>query len=274
MEIVTAKDDDSDNGSGSSGISGPTLELRDTYSFYEILRWAQSEQKKGHPLPTDLEGFLERHREALTLSKPELTHDLPFDPVRQYAKKREGSLHFIARMKQINPIYLYWTLAQELSGSHAGKEIPLSLEQVEQLKYSINTLYYFHGNVDVTGAPLILGGVTPVLFFQWGNFLGIIKYVVTPGEKALIGNLLLYVEEIEELQVEESLVKYLENQLGHTISPAELLRQCDRLQPQQFPQLLAQFTNTAHMQLLQTPSVLPVPRLFPTPFGGSNRGEE
>ncbi len=243
-------------------INPPSLELKRYYSFHAILVWAAEQKRKGRSLPADLEQLLEKNKHSLELSDPRLQFSLPFHPVLEYKKEWREKLHFLAHVKDINPIILYYSFGVELEDKHQGREIQLNREQLEQLQYSIEKLYYFHGNVGITGAPLVVGGITPLLFFQWGNLLGVIKYVVLAAEKSLVGNLLLYTEYMAEEELEEeAIINYLQREFGLTLSTNELLQQSTRVEPNDLPQLLHQYVNTVQIQKLQ--SETPIPSNWP-----------
>lgn len=257
-------------------LGSPRLELKKTYSFFEILSWAAEQKRKGRSLPRDLEELLEKNRSLLESSDSKLKLRLPYSSLAFYYKKeQQEKLHFISHIKHINPAILYYTFNQELEQGGQSKEIQLSMDQLNQLQYGIDKLYYLHGNVELTGTPLVPGAIAPIVFFQWGNLMGIIKYVVLPAEKALVGNMLLRIEDMQDQKLEECLLTYAEKNLGLTLTPAQLLRQCTVAQPQQLPQLLSQYTAAYHERLLQSPAVLwpPRPTLRPGPFGVSKEEE-
>ena len=87
--------------------------------------------------------------------------------------------------------------------------IQLTQQQFLQLKdYTIQELIYWHGNQFLTGAPFYPGGIPPVIFFQWGNLFGIVKYLVLAEEKALKGNILIYFEDMQDRELNQCVLGY------------------------------------------------------------------
>jgi hypothetical protein len=75
-------------------------------------------------------------------------------------------------------------------------------------KYTMGELIFWHGNHLLTGAPFIPGGIPNVVLFQWGNFFGIVKYVVLLEEKAIKGNLLVYFEDMQDRDLNQCVLDY------------------------------------------------------------------
>jgi hypothetical protein len=87
--------------------------------------------------------------------------------------------------------------------------LPFTHQQLQQFKQlGAKELIFWHGNQYLTGAPHFPGGIPPVLFFQWGNFFGIVKYVVLAEEKALKANILVYFEDRQERNLNECVKAY------------------------------------------------------------------
>jgi len=245
----------------------PKLELKKIYSFLQILFWAAEQKRKGRILPADLEELLERNRFLLESADSRPKIRLPYNSLAFYYNKiKQGKFSFIPHIKHINPIFLYYAFNLELERGGQNIEVKLSLEQFKQLEYSIERLFYFHGNIALTGAPLIPGAISPVIFFQWGNLLGVIKYVVLTAEKSLVGNLLLRIEDMQDLKIEAVLLNYLKRNFNLMLTPEELMQQCTPASPQKLPELLLQYTTTVNKALLQSPSLIAwPPRLIPRP---------
>lgn len=179
------------------------------------------------PLTPDQVNFLDWHQHQL--SHPD------FDPIlRYYLKKRNArsqKLHtsFLLPHEKLNQkdvTRFKKRLALMLSAKPEHEVvINLSQEQFLQFKeYTIQELIFWHGNQFLTGAPFYPGGIPPTIYFQWGNYFGIIKYVVIPGEKSIMGNLLIHFLDMQDRNLDECVQDYnkhlkedikLQNELLH-----------------------------------------------------------
>lgn len=174
------------------------------------------------------------NREALTLLKKRIVamqettqintekyHGATFDPVFQqytmvhhdYKKELSTTTSFLLPEEKINRksiTSLQKRLDVMLSQNpkHAV-EIPVTQKKLLQfVKYTIQDLIFWRGNHFLTGDPFYPGGIPPLIHFQWGNYFGIVKYTVIAGEKAVMGNYLLYFEEMGERDLEQCILEY------------------------------------------------------------------
>src|SRR5690606_18114391 len=88
---------------------------------------------------------------------------------------------------------------------------PLHLSEKQFTKFktlNMQELIFWHGNQLLTGAPFFPGGIPPVLFFQWGNYFGVAKYVFVPEEKALKANVLVYFEDMQDRSLNQCVADY------------------------------------------------------------------
>jgi hypothetical protein len=101
------------------------------------------------------------------------------------------------------------------------QRISMLITQKQFLEFKeqgIQELIFWHGNQFLTGAPFYPGGITPVIYFQWGNYFGIIKYTILFGEKALKANLLVCFEDMYERKIEQCILDsehHLKDEITH-----------------------------------------------------------
>ena len=174
----------------------PTLILQPTHnSSADILKCLSI----GKPLSCDQMNFLAWHQAQL--SSPD------FDPVYKYyidstKHKHKFDTSFLLPSEELNAeaiLQLKKRLQLFLKQKSARVVIGFTHKQYLTFKeLNIHELIYWHGNQFLTGAPNFIGGIPPVIYFQWGNFFGIVKYVILAGEKALKGNILIYFEDLQE----------------------------------------------------------------------------
>ncbi len=165
----------------------------------------------GKPLTPDQVNFLDWHQAQL--SNPE------FDPILKYYLKsrsdHQNNLHasFLLPHEKMNreSIALLKKRLAIMLQANPEHRVVMSLTQEQLLKfkeYTIQDLIFWHGNQFLTGAPFYPGGTPPLILFQWGNYFGIVKYVVIAGEKAVMGNLLLYFEDRQERSLDRCVSDY------------------------------------------------------------------
>jgi len=165
----------------------------------------------GKPLAPDQVNFLDWHRNQLS--------DPTFDPILKYYLKSPHHYHnnlqasFLLPHEKMNreSIALLKKRLGVMLQANPQHRVVISLTQEQLLKfkkYTIQDLIFWHGNQFLTGAPFYPHGTPPLILFQWGNYFGIVKYVVIAGEKAVMGNLLLYVEEMQERSLDRCVFDY------------------------------------------------------------------
>jgi len=163
------------------------------------------------PLTPDQVNFLDWHQ--MQLSDPQ------FDPILKYYLKSRGdyqnNLHtsFLLPHEKMNreSIALLKKRLAVMLQENPEHRVMISLTQEQLLtfkEYTIHDLIFWHGNQFLTGAPFYPSGTPPLILFQWGNYFGIVKYVVIAGEKAVMGNLLLYFEEMQERSLDRCVLDY------------------------------------------------------------------
>lgn len=88
-------------------------------------------------------------------------------------------------------------------------DLKMTPEQFLQFRAAgIHELIFWHGNHFLTGAPFFAGGIPYVVYFQWGNLFGVVKYQVLPEEKAIKGNVMIYFEDMEDRYLYECIKQY------------------------------------------------------------------
>lgn len=191
----------------------------------------------GKPLTPDQTNYLDWHQKEL--SHPD------FDPILKYylksRHKNQNNIHtsFLLRHEIINREAIDLLKKRIAIMIHENKDhrvvIDLSHKQfLEFKKYTIHELIFWHGNQFLTGAPFYTSGTPPLILFQWGNYFGIVKYVVIAGEKAVMGNLLLYFEEMQERSLDRCVKDYYKHlneeiQLQNKLLPTHKILHSDEL---------------------------------------------
>lgn len=190
----------------------------------------------GKPLTPDQIHYLDWHRIELSNSK--------LDPILKYYlksshNKEQQDLHTslllphailnrdaIASLKKRID-------AMIKQSATASANVVLSKRQFLSFRrYTIQDLIFWHGNQFLTGAPFYLGGIHHVIYFQWGNYFGIIKLMNIPGERAGTGNLLLHFEELKERTLEQCVFQYQKHE-QEQIKVQEKLRQQNEYETEQ-----------------------------------------
>ncbi|GEM_PF-1585694 len=165
----------------------------------------------GKPLSPDQMNYIDWHQ--IELSDPQ------FDSILKYYLKSRSShaahLHtsFLLPHEIMNKesIELLKKRIAILLKENQSNRIVMQLTHKQFLEfkeYTIHDLIFWHGNQFLTGAPFYPSGTPPLILFQWGNNFGIIKYVVIAGEKAVMGNLLLYFEDMQERTLDRCVQDY------------------------------------------------------------------
>ncbi len=161
------------------------------------------------PLSSDQLNFLSSHERALSNST--------LDPVIRYYltshlrdPKKTLSLSFPnQKLNEVGFKHIKHNMHMLLKENLSHVDLKMTLEQFMHFKsVGINELIFWHGNQFLTGAPLFPGGIPYVIYFQWGNLFGVVKFQVLPEEKALKGNVLIYIEDMQERHLYECIKDY------------------------------------------------------------------
>src|SRR3990167_1622086 len=164
----------------------------------------------GKPLSSEQLHLLDWHQKQLSHAS--------FDPVLKYylerSKKQQKQYKttFLLPHEEFKPddiLPLKKRINLFLQKNANRVVIELTQQQFLQFKeYTIPELIFWHGNQFLTGSPFYPGCIPPVIFFQWGNLFGIVKYLVLAGEKALKGNILIYFEDMQDRDVDQCVLNY------------------------------------------------------------------
>lgn len=161
----------------------------------------------GRPLNCEQIHFLNWHQKELS--------NMLIDPLLKYYLKLKADHRpssFLLPCEEINThsiASLKKRLQATLQSGHHQAVIQLTYKQFLEFKeYSFPELIFWHGNQFLTGAPFYPSCVPPVIFFQWGNYFGIVKYVALPGEKSLKANVLIYFEDMQDRHINECVENY------------------------------------------------------------------
>lgn len=167
---------------------------------------AQLEQHflEGKPLSAAERDYIFWHSPQLSNTR--------FDSLLRYYLHRKSIGSFLLPTLEINEALikqLKRRLKYMLDHLHHGVEVHMTPEQFQAFRLIIdNELIYYHGNQSLTGAPYFSGGLPHIIYFQWGNYLGVVKYQILPGEKYLKANLLIYFEDLEERLLNQAVKDY------------------------------------------------------------------
>lgn len=203
----------------------PKLQLRKNSSFFQVIRKLQHEGKAIPPKWLDSSLRNEKLFSPLALSKASVGIEREIEQALYgyYKSLKTGALPlqkvlgnspriaFTFKNEHIDAVTvkeLYQQLSLKLLHSSEGLELELTPEQFAQIRPSISHLMYFHGNQTLTSAPYFMGGIANIVLFQWGNLFGVAKFTASPSEKAIIGNLLIYFEDLEDRTMEECVFEY------------------------------------------------------------------
>lgn len=219
----------------------PTLidQPHDSYAS-EILKTFENER----PLSADQINFLAMHEKILS--------SYAFDPViryylKGYRDKAKKELAFtLAQQKLTKPTvqhikeYVQALLKNDLT--HV--DLKMTLEQFQHFKtIGIPELIFWHGNQFLTNAPFYPGGIPYIIYFQWGNTMGIseslfgvVKLQLT-ANKLLKGNVHIYFEPMKNRTLYQCIKDY-----NHQM----------KLEPTQQNQLIE--TNRQDENLIHRPS--------------------
>jgi hypothetical protein len=186
----------------------------------------------GVPLSADQLNFLSRHEKTLSHSgmDPALKYYL-----QPFHKKANDHHSFLMHKENFNAEAtkeLKKRLALLLPEKKSVVKLQFTSKQFMEFKNSaVPSLIFYHGNQFLTGAPFHLGGIPHVIYFQWGNLFGVVKYVVLAEEKALNSNVMVYFENMHERLLEEC-VQNISKELRHELQPVQQPAQTHHLEKQ------------------------------------------
>src|SRR5579883_1087206 len=164
---------------------------------------------EGKNLSTDQTHFLEWHQKQLS--------NAFYDPIlNYYLRSQQHKQHdyhgvFLLPHEAMNldAIQLLKKRIQASLKNYHSAIISVTQQQfLDFREYTIQDLIFWHGNQYLTGAPFFPGGIPPVIYFQWGNTFGIVKYVILADEKDLKANVLIYFEDMQERNLDECVADY------------------------------------------------------------------
>lgn len=162
----------------------------------------------GKPLSAEQQHFLDWHQKQLSNGW--------YDPILRYylsTKRNKNIAHpsFLLAHEEMN-FESIKQLKERIRLSLQEKAHPvICLTQKQYLQFrecTLRDLIFWHGNQFLTGASFYPSGTPPMIFFQWGNLFGIVKYIVLSGEKSLKHNLLIYFEDRQERDLEQCVNEY------------------------------------------------------------------
>lgn len=161
------------------------------------------------PLSSDQINFLSQHEKTLGI----YVIDSDVQHYLEYSKKHLNQVLPMVFPKTIINYLIFHRIKQWVKILLKNKlmhvHLNMSLKQFMQFKMvGMNELIFWHGNQFLTGAPFYPGGIPTYVFFQWGNLFGVVKYNIVSGEKAVLGNLLICIEEMHERYFSQCIADY------------------------------------------------------------------
>lgn len=188
---------------------------------------------EGKPLSAEQMHFLRWHQRALSSSIA--------DPVLKYylkstRKQPQQKLSVLFPKQKINDL-TFQQIKQRvhtvLKNNLSHTDLKMTMQQYLQFKAAgIDELIFWHGNQFLTGAPFFAGGLPYVVYFQWGNLFGVVKFQVLSEDKALKGNVLIYFEDMQERYLSQCVADYTKHlQQSSTPTLAESQQETLIVQP-------------------------------------------
>lgn len=224
----------------------PTLILQPTHTTStDILKCFLS----GKPLSSEQIHFLDWHQKQL--SNP------AFDPIIKYYLQTSKNQRVYYKSSFLLPhekidAHTLQELRKRLNAfllkDYHHVMVHFTPKQFLEFKaVGVQELIFWHGNQFLTGAPFFPGGIPPVIFFQWGNLFGVVKYLALVEEKALKANVLIYFEDMQDRNFEQCVLDY-----KRTFANAQALQNTILLEHKLKP-------NTFDKFLIKTPVLLAQP---------------
>tara|TARA_R110000868_G_scaffold330538_4_gene591507 strand:- start:16 stop:732 length:717 start_codon:yes stop_codon:yes gene_type:complete len=186
----------------------------------------------GVPLSADQLNFLSRHEKTLSHYGLDPALKYYLKPFYQKAKDHHSFLMHRENFDAEAAKELRKRLKILLSEKGSRVKLEVSTKTFSEFKNAVApSLILYHGNQFLTGAPFHLGGIPHVIFFQWGNFFGVAKYVVLAEEKSLNSNVMVYFESMHERLLSQC-VKEITKELRHELEPVQQPAQTHHLEKQ------------------------------------------
>lgn len=208
----------------------PTLILQPIHTSSASILKAFSE---GKPLTNDQHEFLRWHENQLSNEW--------YDPILHYylhSKRPQREYHgtFLLPHEEMN-LEAIQSLKKRILASLKNKfsHAVININQKQFLsfkQYTINELIFWHGNQFLTGSSFYPGGIPPVIYFQWGNLFGVVKYLVLSDEKALKANILIYFEDLQDRTLDECVKEYQQHVNNEIQLQNELVNQKKLIHPE------------------------------------------
>lgn len=209
---------------------------------------------QGKPIPITLyDRYLhDLFGQPFNTKAREVGHKL-YGELKKFAARnsdKKSSLHnavtpynFLLHKALLGPVDIkefYQRLNLVLQNRKSGIKIQMTTEQFAQLSPTFNSLNYFYGNQTLTGAPFVIGGIPRLDYFQWGNLMGIVKYVELAEERSLTANLLIYFEDMGDKTLQQcfkNFIKYNSTILQPIVQSKLLIPELPTLQQTPNPYL-------------------------------------
>lgn len=181
----------------------PTLiDKPNQYPLQELLVKFNS----GVPLSADQLNFIYRHEKALSHYGHDQLLNYYLKPLHKKAFEHHSFLLHEDEINNQNAKDLKRRLDLLVANKPARERVQFRITPKQFLELrnaAVQSLILYHGNQFLTGAPFHLGGIPHVVFFRWGNLFGVAKYAVLAEEKSLSGNVLIYIENMQERNVQQ-----------------------------------------------------------------------
>lgn len=193
----------------------------------------------GKPLSADQLNFLHRYQKQLSSKEFDPIIKYYLQSIKTHKDKYHASFllpHEILNFESIEKFKKRLSLFLRENAKQVF--VRFTPQQFEALKtYQPHEVILWHGNQFLTGAPFFPGGIPPVIYFQWGNYFGVVKYVILPGEKALKANLLVYFEDMQERDLDQCVLDYTKKFDKELTLQKEVLFE-NKIEPERFDEFL------------------------------------
>lgn len=171
----------------------------------------------GKPLNSDQMNFLAWHEYELSSNT--------LDPIIQYyityLKKRKNKCYnnFLLPHEEMNLENikkLKERIQLFIKEKYRQIAIPLSQKQYLQFREANKELIWYDTQFALH-THFFPSTTPPVLFFQWGKLLGVVKFVLIAGQKASMMNVVVYFEDMEHRDLKQCVAEY-QHELNNEIA--------------------------------------------------------
>lgn len=215
----------------------PTLLLQPIHNSSAGILQSFVESK---PLTSDQLNFLFLHQSQLSDAK--LDPAIRYYLQKAYDKQSKFRETFLLKDEILNFEAIQALKKRLLEALKTQKDhlvVPMSLQQLNKFrKLNENTIHYYHSNILIAAHFFYPRGVPPVIYFSWGKYFGVIKYVISAYLSKIETSVLVYFENMENRNLNQCINDY-----------SQQLKDNIELQKE----MMYQHVKTNHQELDKTP---------------------